>query len=73
MKRLFAALKPNCQLLIGNFSTTNPNRIMMEICLDWNLIHRTEKEMEALGRAVTENIHVESEDLGVNLFVILKK
>ncbi len=73
MKRMFAALKPGGDLLIGNFSTSNPNRSIMEICLDWNLIYRSDEDMERLARAVADNVVVESEDLGVNLFVILKK
>ncbi|MCH7676434.1 patatin-like phospholipase family protein, partial [candidate division KSB1 bacterium] len=45
ISRLYAFLKPGGIMLIGNFDTSNPLRVLMEGLMEWYLIHRTEDEM----------------------------
>lgn len=42
---LFEALKPGGTLLIGNFSSKNPEKIFLDLVLDWFLIHKSDNEM----------------------------
>ena len=72
---LYEALAPGGQLLVGNVATHNPTRWFMEYCLDWFLIHRSGAELLALAadlRPVPGDLAVESEPLGVNLFLRIR-
>lgn len=71
--RLYDHLNPGGQLIIGNFSIDNPNQYGMILTMDWKLIYRTEEEMKAILKNLKGDSSVESEDLGINLFAILKK
>ena len=64
-------LRPGGRVILGNFHPRNPSRALMEHVFEWNLIHRTEDEMDRLfaaskfGRGCTR-LRFEAE--GVNLF-----
>ena len=64
-------LRPGGRVILGNFHPDNSSRGLMEIVFEWNLIHRTEADMDRLyraskfGRGCTA-IRFEGE--GVNLF-----
>jgi len=73
MKRLYAALAPEGKMIIGNFNVSNPSRFIMEHILDWNLIHRSDEEMKALGLKISSDVHVEYEEEKINLFLIITK
>ena len=72
-KRLFEALNPKGQLIIGNFSTNNPAQFIMEAIGDWYLIYRDEKTLKKLFNEVCADLIIESEPESVNLFAILNK
>lgn len=63
------------ELVIGNFSESNPSRDYMEFG-EWFLHHRTEDKLSTLAEQSGCNpkfITVETEPSGVNLFVRVRK
>ena len=75
MRKFKDWLKPDGEVIIGNFATGNPTRDFMEIFGDWYLHHRTPSQLEALAmRAGFEKgkISVGQESEGVNLFLHIK-
>jgi len=69
-------LKTNGEAIVGNFSNNNPSRGYMEVFGKWFLNHRDGRELIELAiNAGIENdkIKVFSEDLGVNLFLHIRK
>ena len=75
INRLYTELNPGGLLLIGNFHPSNPLRVFMEGALEWFLIHRTEDELLAIGKAgAPEGRHfVMAEPEGVNLIMVTTK
>lgn len=73
---LYAALPVGGQLWIGNVDVSNPTRYFMEYFAEWFLIHRTRAQLLERARVLRpapRSITVESEPLGVNLFLIVEK
>ena len=63
------------EFIIGNFSHINPTRRLMEVLSDWYLNHRSKYDLirMALEAEVHEDqITVEKEELGINLFLRIK-
>jgi extracellular factor (EF) 3-hydroxypalmitic acid methyl ester biosynthesis protein len=64
-------LAPGGRVILGNFHPRNPAKEFMDYVLEWNLIHRTEADMNRLfknslfGRTCTK---IQFEALGINLF-----
>ena len=74
--RLWSALLPGGELVVGNFSPVNPSRAYMELLGGWVLIHRSTAELTALALRCSipaECIGVAAEPEGVNLFLHLHK
>ena len=72
LQRLFDALAPNGELVIGNFANTNPSRPHMEFCLQWILHHRSADQLVSLAMQCgipRGRIAIGCEQLGVNLFL----
>jgi len=46
---LFKSLKVGGKLIIGNFSTKNPEKVFLDLILDWFLLHKSDKEMEIIA------------------------
>jgi SAM-dependent methyltransferase len=68
-------LEPGGSIVIGNFSTVNPSRHPMEFC-DWFLNYRSEDDLVELATKAgcsKENIAVEAEPCGINLFLRLTR
>ena len=62
-------------MVIGNFSTKNPSKMLMEIVLDWHLNYRSESDLFRLASDAgidKEMVSVEKEPLGINLFLKIK-
>jgi len=75
LERFHALLKPNGKMVIGNFTVDNPSRGYMEL-FKWNLFHRSKKHLYRLAQecGFTENqIRIEQEPEGVNLFLVVTK
>ena len=78
-KRLIARflnnVKPGGELVVGNFCSTNPD-INYMVLLDWVLYHRNEDDLIRLVmecNVLRDNIIVEKEEEGVNLFIRIRK
>jgi len=69
-------LAPGGRVILGNFHPRNPAKEFMDYVLEWNLIHRTEEDMNRLfqnspfGRACTK---IQFEEEEVNLFAECEK
>jgi extracellular factor (EF) 3-hydroxypalmitic acid methyl ester biosynthesis protein len=73
--KLWAAVAPGGELVVGNFSTRNPHRSYMELA-GWHLIHRDENDLLDLARQAElegASAHVDQEPNGVNLFMHLAR
>ena len=71
-KRLWPAVAPGGELVVGNFDAGNPSRAYMEILGDWHLCHRSPSTLRALmikGGVPPSCIRIGIEPEGVNLFV----
>lgn len=76
LNRMYVLLAEKGEIIVGNFSTDNPSRAMMETFAQWYLHHRSEAELInlAINAGIPEDkIVVRSEELGVNLFLHAKK
>ena len=76
LKRIWRYLKKDGQIIFGNFSPKNPTRKSMESGCHWYLIHRTAQDLIRLcteTKLPFQEIEVESEPLGINLFCIIRK
>lgn len=71
--RLHKSLSENGELIIGNFSVSNPNQFTMNLALDWQLLYRSKEDMEQIFNFIDKNVTIEEESLGINLFAIAKK
>jgi extracellular factor (EF) 3-hydroxypalmitic acid methyl ester biosynthesis protein len=72
---LYDALSRGGLLAVGNIASHNPTKWFMEYCLDWFLIHRSRDELLALGAQLEPSparLWVDSEPLGVNLFLLAR-
>lgn len=72
-EKLYSSLANGGLAIIGNFGVYNPNRFGMDLVLDWNLIYRSETDLEKLFKKYCNEFHVESEEKGINLFANLRK
>lgn len=71
LTRFLKAVKPNGELIIGNFHPRNPSRPIMEFT-NWDLHHRTEMELVDLAHACGveyDRITLVQEAEGINLFL----
>ena len=71
----FLFYKPGGELVVGNFCSSNPDIAYMEL-LDWILYHRNTSDLIKLAMECgvqRENIVVEKEQEGVNLFIRIRK
>jgi SAM-dependent methyltransferase len=71
IRRLLPAIAPGGEMVIGNFSDTNPSRPYMEL-LDWVLHHRSREHLVDLAMSAgvaADRIRVGQEPSGVNLFL----
>ncbi|MCK5691700.1 MAG: hypothetical protein KAI08_02595 [Bacteroidales bacterium] len=63
------------EFIIGNFSHSNPTRRLMEVLSDWYLVHRSKHDLVRMAleaEAKEEQVEVDMEELGVNLFLRIK-
>jgi len=64
------------EYIIGNFSHANPTKKLMEVLSDWYLNHRSRFDLLKVAieaEADEEKIRIDSEELGVNLFLRIKQ
>ena len=74
LSRLYRLLKPGGELVVGNFSVSNPSRYYMEYWGDWCLIHRTEKEFRDLfPNTSAATVRVFYDETGSQMFLDINK
>jgi extracellular factor (EF) 3-hydroxypalmitic acid methyl ester biosynthesis protein len=76
VKKYMNCLTEIGELVIGNFSTKNPTKRLMEVLSDWYLNHRTESDLFRIAYdagADSEMVSLEKEPLGINLFLKIRK
>jgi hypothetical protein len=77
LRALYGALTDGGHMYIGNVNEdTNTTKWAMEYASDWYLIHRTKERLLELAQGLPvapEILEVESEPLGVNLFLHIKR
>ena len=64
------------EYIISNFSTENPTRRLMEVLSDWFLNHRSKADLiDIATRACIDKkyVQIDTEPLGVNLFLKIRK
>ena len=75
VNKYYRYLAEKGEYIIGNFSTSNPTKRLMEVLSDWYLNHRSKNDLVRMALeadAREENVKVEMEELGVNLFLRIK-
>ncbi|WP_276480322.1 class I SAM-dependent methyltransferase [Paraflavitalea pollutisoli] len=75
LRRFMRWTKPGGEIIVGNFSDTNPSQGFMELFGDWFLHHRSAATLEALALeagARKEQVSIAQEAAGVNLFLHIK-
>ncbi|HXW44951.1 MAG TPA: class I SAM-dependent methyltransferase [Streptosporangiaceae bacterium] len=70
--RIVEALAPGGTAVIGNFAVANPTRPLMELVLDWALIHRSPDDLRCLFGDLGNGMTIEREAAGVNLFAVIR-
>ncbi|WP_017730851.1 SAM-dependent methyltransferase [Nafulsella turpanensis] len=76
LRKLIKWTAPGGELIVGNFSNDNPSRAYMEIFGDWHLQHRSPGELKLLALeagALPAQVMVDTEPLGINLFLRIRK
>lgn len=76
LSRMWSWVSVGGWVVVGNFSLENPSRSYMEILGDWHLVHRSPEDLRDLAASAglpEDSITVESEDLGVNLFLCAQR
>lgn len=74
ISKLYEALAPGGELLIGNFHQGNPSRIYMEYWMDWVIYYRDEEEFRELAAdlpGATSSLFFE--ETGSQMFLSVKK
>ncbi len=75
LKKYLSNLKTDGEMIIGNFSTDNPTRKVMEVMTEWFLYHRDATKLLDITRDSGIGLNraeVEREPLGINLFLRIK-
>lgn len=74
-RTLYGTVGPEGTLYVGNMAPENPTRWVMEMHLEWNLVHRERSELLELSRAAapSASLRVCEERSGINPFVALTR
>jgi extracellular factor (EF) 3-hydroxypalmitic acid methyl ester biosynthesis protein len=76
IRKYYNNLSEDGRLIIGNFNTKNPTKNMMEKVIEWVLILRSESDLFRIAADAgvdKEFVSVDSEPLGINLFMTIRK
>ncbi len=73
---IYEHLLPNGTVILGNFHAANPDRVLLEQILEWHLIYRSAEELESIfarSKFRSLPVEIESDEFGVELFVVCNK
>lgn len=76
LQRLYDCVDEGGELVIGNFSDSNPTRNYMELLGEWFLHHRSREQLVVLAQASgfpNSVLSVGQEEEGVNLFLHIRR
>jgi extracellular factor (EF) 3-hydroxypalmitic acid methyl ester biosynthesis protein len=76
LRRYYKAVLPGGEMVVGNFSPTNPTHNCMFVMGNWTLLYRDAGHLRTLAREAGIDdslVSVASEPLGINLFLHLQK
>lgn len=76
LMRLWELTTCGGKIVFGNFHPSNPSRNIMEWCLEWPLIYRTEEDLHKLCDVAgipQDCVQIEQEPLGVCLFCVITR
>ncbi|MFK7847144.1 MAG: class I SAM-dependent methyltransferase [Rhodothermales bacterium] len=76
LQRLYEFTADGGELVIGNFSNTNPDQPYMEVLMEWELHHRSPDDLRKLAMdcgMLADKISIGQEPEGVNLFLHVRK
>ncbi|MEN8157203.1 MAG: class I SAM-dependent methyltransferase [Bacteroidota bacterium] len=75
INKYYKYLSEGGEFIVGNFSNSNPTRRLMEVLSDWYLNHRSKYDLIRMAleaEAREDQVEVDMEELGVNLFLRIK-
>jgi extracellular factor (EF) 3-hydroxypalmitic acid methyl ester biosynthesis protein len=75
ISKYYKYLNEGGEFIIGNFSNSNPTKRLMEVLSDWYLNHRSKYDLVRMAleaEAREDQVMVDMEELGVNLFLRIK-
>ena len=73
---IYDRLLPNGMVIIGNFHSANPDRVVLEHILEWHSIYRSAEDLEKLfshSKFRSLPVSIQSDEYGVELFVVCNK
>lgn len=76
IRKYYSCLAEEGRMIIGNFSTKNPSKNLMENIMEWYLNLRTESDLFRISDDAgvdKELVSIDKEPLGINLFLVLRK
>jgi extracellular factor (EF) 3-hydroxypalmitic acid methyl ester biosynthesis protein len=75
LSNLVELLRPGGTLLIGNLDVTCDTKVVFDNLLDWYMIYRSKEDLLRLASTITQPVdfHIEAEDTGINLFLVVRK
>jgi extracellular factor (EF) 3-hydroxypalmitic acid methyl ester biosynthesis protein len=74
LDRLYRLLKPEGELVVGNFHVSNSSKYYMQYWGDWVLLHRTKEEFKGLFQNNScGKVSVLHDDTGSQMFLHVKK
>lgn len=76
IRKYYNCLTEDGRMVIGNFSTKNPSKSLMENIIEWVLNLRTESDLFRIAGDAgvdKELVSIDKEPLGINLFLVLRK
>ena len=74
IRKLYQLLKPDGEMVIGNFASGNPTRYFMEYWHDWKLIYRSEEDFIKLASELPgAEIGVTTDDTGIQMLMRIVK
>jgi extracellular factor (EF) 3-hydroxypalmitic acid methyl ester biosynthesis protein len=74
LRKLYQLLEPGGEMVIGNFSRENPNRVFMEYWHDWKIIHRSADDLRRLAIGIPgAEVDVHADETGIQMLLEVRK
>ena len=73
---IYERLLPNGTVILGNFHSANPDRVLLEHILEWHSIYRSAEDLEKLfshSKFRSLPVTIQSDEYGVELYAVCTK